>query len=207
MGAKCTGLALALAMTACSASGVPDAGAGAEGAARHAGPAATGCLASGDGYLRARVRGALDLDIDWRNAQIECTGGPRPDGSGLRVVFAGPLQSDGRRLRFVFGIGQAAEGVAAQGLPTNLTVIFEGERRLFATQGDDKCTVDALTQQRTGPLGGKSRSWRIEARGFCTEPASTLQGTERLLVTRFDFAGKIDIEGESPSTPPESHAT
>lgn len=195
--------ALALVMAACSASDVPDAGPAAEQAAA----ATAGCLASGDGYLRARIRGALDLDIDWRNGDIECTGGPRPDGSGLRVTFAGPEQSDGRRLRFVFGIAQAAEGIAAQSLPVNLTVIFEGERRLFATQGDDKCTVDALTQQRTGPLGGGSRSWRIEARGFCTEPASTLQGDERLLVTRFDFAGKIDIEGESPFTGTESHAS
>lgn len=207
MSSKWAGPALALAMVACSASGVPDAGSVAQGAARDTAPATAGCLASGDGFLRARMRGALDLDIDWRNGDIECTGGQRPDGSGLRVTFAGPLQSDGRRLRFVFGIGQATEGVAAQGLPTNLTVIFEGERRLFATQGDDKCTVDSLTQQRTGPLGGKSRSWRVEARGFCIEPASTLQGTERLLVMRFDFAGRIDIDSESPPTGTETHAT
>src|ERR1700680_993648 len=44
-----------------------------------------GCLPTGNGYLRARIRGALDLDIDWHNAEIECEGGLRPDGSGLRV--------------------------------------------------------------------------------------------------------------------------
>jgi len=202
------GLALAPVMTACSASGVPDGATPAQDAsAQQSTPATPGCLASGDGYLRARLRGALDLDIDWRNGEIECMGGRRPDGSGLRVVFAGPLQSDGRRLRLVFGIGQAIEGLAAQSLPTNLTVIFEGERRLFATQGDDKCTVDSLTQQRTGPLGGQSHSWRIEARGFCTGPASTLQGDERLLVTRFDFAGKIELEGEVPPASAPTHAT
>ena len=64
-----------------------------------------GCLPTGNGYLRARIRGALDLDIDWHNAEIECDGGPRPDGSGLRVSFAGPRHSDGRRLRLVFGVG------------------------------------------------------------------------------------------------------
>ena len=157
-----------------------------------------GCLASGDGYLRARVRGALDLDINWRNDEMECTGGSRPDGSGLRVSIAGPAQSDGRRLRFVFGIEGTAEGAAVGQRPTNLTVIFEGERRLFATQGDDKCTVDTLTQQRTGPLGGPKRSWRIEAHGFCVGPAATLAGDARLLVTRFDFAGRIDLTDETP---------
>ena len=43
-----------------------------------------GCLQSGNGYLRARIRGALNLDIDWHNAEIECDGGSRPDGSGIR---------------------------------------------------------------------------------------------------------------------------
>ncbi len=161
-----------------------------------AGPARIGCLASGDGFLRARVRGALDLDLEWRNDEMECTGGERPDGSGLRVSIAGPAQSDGRRLRFVFGIVGAHEGAPASGRPTNLTVIFEGERRLFATQGDDKCTVDTLTQQRTGPLGGPRRSWRVEARGFCIQPATTLNGDGRLLVTSFDFAGRIDLQDE-----------
>jgi len=51
-----------------------------------ASPAAThGCLPAGNGYLRARIRGAMNLDIDWHNAEIECDGGLRPDGSGLRV--------------------------------------------------------------------------------------------------------------------------
>jgi hypothetical protein len=167
-------------------------------AATAAGAAAAGCLASGDGYLRARVRGSLELDVNWRNAEMECTGGPRPDDSGLRVSIAGPAQSDGRRLRFVFGIVGVAEGAAAYQRPTNLTVIFEGERRLFATQGDDKCTVDKLAQQRTGPLGGPERSWRIEAHGFCIGPAATLSGDARLLVTRFDFAGRIDFRDEAP---------
>ena len=35
------------------------------------------CLPTGNGYLRARIRGALNLDIDWGNAEIECEGGPR----------------------------------------------------------------------------------------------------------------------------------
>src|SRR5256885_17074385 len=58
---------------------------------------AKGCLPGGNGYLRARIRGALNLDIDWHDAEIECDGGPRPDGSGLRVSFAGPRHADGRR--------------------------------------------------------------------------------------------------------------
>jgi hypothetical protein len=172
-------------------------------ASADASPAATqGCLPAGNGYLRARIRGAMNLDIDWHNAEIECDGGPRPDGSGLRVSFAGPRHADGRRLRLVFGVGSVHEGRTGRALPTNLTVIFEGEERLFATRGEDHCTVDELKQERLGALGGPQRSWRIVARGFCTSPASTLNSDARILVTRFDFAGSAVFEDEPRDRPP-----
>jgi len=167
-------------------------------------PAAKGCLPGGNGYLRARIRGALNLDIDWHDAEIECDGGPRPDGSGLRVSFAGPRHADGRRLRLVFGVGSVHEGRTGRALPTNLTVIFEGEERVFATRGEDHCTVDELRQERLGALGGPLRSWRIVARGFCTSPASTLSSDARILVSRFDFAGSAvftDEPRERPTQP------
>jgi hypothetical protein len=172
-------------------------------ASADASPAATqGCLPAGNGYLRARIRGAMNLDIDWHNAEIECDGGPRPDGSGLRMSFAGPRHADGRRLRLVFGVGSVHEGRPGRALPTNLTVIFEGEERLFATRGEDHCTVDELKQERLGALGGPRRSWRIVARGFCTSPASTLNSDARILVTRFDFAGSAVFGDEPRNRPP-----
>ena len=163
-------------------------------------PAATshaeGCLQSGNGYLRARIRGALKLDIDLHNGELECDGGARPDGSGIRVSFAGPKQSDGRRLRMVFGVAGAKEGLPGKELPTNLTVIFEGEDRLFTTRGDSRCTVDELQQERLGALGGPKRTYRIVARGFCVDPASTLNGDGRILVNSFDFAGNATFEDQ-----------
>jgi hypothetical protein len=167
------------------------------------GPAAAahGCLPTGNGYLRARIRGAMNLDIDWHNAEIECEGGPRPDGTGLRVSFAGPQHSDGRRLRMVFGVDSVHEGHAGHALPTNLTVIFEGEQRLFSTRGENHCTVDELRQERVGALGGPRRTWRIVARGFCISPASTLSSDARILVSRFDFAGNALFEDEPRSLP------
>jgi len=158
--------------------------------------AVPGCLPEGNGYLRARIRGAMNLDIDWRNGELECEGGPRPDGSGVRVSFAGPPHADGRRLRLVFGVSTVQEGRSGRDLPTNLTVIFEGEERVFATRGEDHCTVDELRQDRLGELGGPKRSWRIVARGFCIAPASTLANDARILVSRFDFAGHAVFEDE-----------
>src|SRR5690349_10345118 len=175
----------------------PDAAASSPPAARPTAKPA-GCLPSGNGFLRARIRGALTLDIDWHNAELECEGAARPDGSGIRLSFAGPIHTDGRRMRMVFGVADAAEGGSGSALPTNLTVIFEGEKRLFATRGDDRCTVDKLNQERFGALGGPTRSYRVVARGFCIEPVAGLSANERIVVSSFDFAGQVTF-----GTPPK----
>jgi len=124
---------------------------------------AMGCFVSGDGYLRARIRGAMSLDLDWKDAQMQCDGGPRPSGNGMRVNIGGPLHGDGHRIRFVFGIAGVNEGHDGESLRTNVTILFEGEKRIFATQGDDKCTVDALKQRRVETLGGGRAIYRVEA--------------------------------------------
>lgn len=157
-----------------------------------------GCLVAGNGYLRAKIRGALKLDVNLHNSELECAGGARPDGSGVRVSFAGPVRSDGRRLRMVFGLVGASEGSAGRELPTNLTVIFEGEERIFATRGDDKCTVDEVSQQRVGALDSPARSYRVVARGFCIAPVNSLGDGQTILISSFDFAGSVTFENPPP---------
>jgi hypothetical protein len=167
-----------------------------------AAPAATSCLAAGDGALQARVRGAIDADVNWTNAQMSCEGGMRPGNKGIRVTLAGPLPKAAggaakeSRLRFVFGIAlkDAAPG-AAQVLPTNLTVIVEGQQRLFATRGDDKCAVEQF--EVTPLLAGGAGHQRVHARGYCTGPASDLAGTARVLVSTFEFTSQIN-SGDEP---------
>ena len=158
------------------------------------------CLPDASGFLRAQLRGALNADLDWSDAQIRCEGGTRPDGAGLRVSIAGPLPQSagavaGRTLRFVFGIDTAAGTMDGAALATNLTAIIEGagdaDAAIFATQGDGKCTTDRLQRRAAqGPTGAV----RVDARGFCLGPASTLNGAERLLVATFDFAAMITPE-------------
>jgi len=151
------------------------------------------CLGSGKAYLRARIRGATRLDVDLRGAALTCEGGPRFDGSGIRLSFEGRVGPAGRRVRMVFGIDGAKEGQPGRELPTNLTVIFEGEKLLYATQGDGNCTVDRLTQKRIPDGRQVGHSYRIVAHGFCIAPANDLSGRRRILVTTFDFAGRADF--------------
>ena len=158
--------------------------------------AAAGCFSVGGGYLRARIRGALDLDLNWRNAEMQCEGGPRPSGNGVRVSIAGPARGDGHRIRLVFGIAGVHEGGGGEQLRTNVTILFEGEKRIFATQGDDKCTADSLTQERVESLGPGRAVYRVVARGFCLGPATSLSHEERVTLTSFDFAGRVEFSDD-----------
>ncbi|MEY4761730.1 MAG: hypothetical protein RLZZ200_1586 [Pseudomonadota bacterium] len=175
----------ALLLAACGPAQEPPASAGLSG------PAA--CVPGGQGFLRARLRGAIDADLDWRAAQMTCEGGPRPDGSGLRLVLAGPLPGSDRILKLVFGIDTRSTDDSESNAATNLTLIVEGGQQLFATLGNDKCTTDRL--QRTAAPGATRR--QVEVRGFCTGPAATVDGSGRVLVERFDFLSSYSV-GSTP---------
>ncbi len=155
---------------------------------------ATQCLPGDRGFLHAKFRGAIESEPDWRGAELQCEGGARPDGSGVRVSFLGPADAQGRRLRMVFGIGAKPGLGAARAVPTNVTVILEGQKQLYATQGEGKCEVESMVQEPLMVPKGASgasltRDYRIAARGYCIDPASSLDGTGHLYIDRFDFAG------------------
>jgi hypothetical protein len=186
------------------------------------------CLPTQDGYLRLRMRGDANLDIDWHDADMHCEGGPRPGQHGMRLTFAGPIPGPARgrahgprsgsandaahNLRFVFGIAASPGARDQHNVPTNVTVIFEGEHKLFSTAGDGKCTVDEFSEQtlpaqaeslpaRPGSHAGLHLR-RVAARGFCTAAASALAGNAHILLSRFDFAGPVTDEDANDAPPP-----
>jgi hypothetical protein len=161
---------------------------GLSGAATVLAPSARGgCLPSHDGYLQARLRGASDLDIHWSDAQLQCDGGARPAARGILVSFVGRTAQGGHRVRFVFGIDAPARAGVTRERAVNVTVIFEGEQRLYSTRGDGRCTIDRL--QQAPAAGGGAHLLRVQARGFCVAPATAVDGHGDLLLSRFDFAG------------------
>jgi hypothetical protein len=149
------------------------------------------CLASGDGYLRAKLAGAVNAQIDWPNSGTRCEGEFREKPPGVRLSFqrASGAQPN---LLLVFGLTDVKEGLSAHEIKTNLTVIVQGTSRIFGTLGDSRCTVDSLNQR---PLG-EPRSYRIEARGFCTQPAHAVRGKGDVLVSTFEFAGQVNFNME-----------
>jgi hypothetical protein len=152
------------------------------------------CLPAGDGYLRARLSGALSRELDWGNDGTECTGAVRPTDGGIRMRFSRP---DGQgKLVLVFGIAHLREGKPARNIPVNVTLIREGAGEFFSTQGDDKCTLDLVTQDVIVGIPRRARSYRVTARGFCTEPARAVRGRGAVLLSRFDYSGRVDFETE-----------
>jgi hypothetical protein len=157
------------------------------------------CLPEGGGFLRARITGVIDSELDWRNTDTECGGATRPSG-GVRVRFGHAFGTEGQRLVFVFGIPGLREGKDATQLPVNITVIREGAGEFFGTQGDDKCTIETLRQEAIAGIPLRNRRYRVIASGFCMQPARALTGEGSILITRFDFAGRVDYS-EQDRTP------
>jgi hypothetical protein len=158
------------------------------------------CERDPDAFLVARLRGAIDADVNWRGPALACEGGMRPDGRGVRAAFSGELPSASgsppHRLRFIFGVGleDTAPG-KAQVLPVNLTVILEGEKTLYSTRGDDRCAAE-ITERRS--LKGEPKGLdQVSVRGYCLAPAEDATGERRLLVPTFEFTGVIRT-GEDP---------
>jgi hypothetical protein len=183
-----------LALVACKVHAqIPDSGATATDTAS----ISAGCLPNGDGFLRARLAGTVRAELDWGNEGTECTGAVRPTDGGIRMRFSrassGTQEND--ELVLVFG-AKLSEGQSTRMLPVNLTIMREGAGQFFSTQGDDKCTLEQVTQQPIAGVPRRARVYRVEVRGFCTEPARAVRGQGAVLVSRFDFAGRVDFGEE-----------
>jgi hypothetical protein len=156
------------------------------------------CLPGHAGFLRARLSGSTREELNWRGSTLECSGGARPDPEGVRVRFTQAVPQQTQRWVLVFGISGLREGQRGRALPANVTLIREGTGEFYSTQGDDKCTIDDIRQAAIVGIPRKTRSYRVTARGFCTEPARSLKGPGAILISRFDFEGRLDFESEPP---------
>ena len=145
------------------------------------------CIPASTGALRARLQGTIDAEIDWGPEATHCQAGVRPQGDGVRLIYKGTAPDTGPLL-LVFGVSQLRPGESARNVPVNLTVVREGTGEFFATQGEDKCALDAVTQV---PVPGDASRYRLEGRGYCTQPARAVGSGGALLVSRFDVVAIV----------------
>lgn len=153
---------------------------------------AVACIESGDGYLRAKIGGAIDARIDWPNSGTRCEGESRERPPGVRLSFQRAAGAK-PNLLLVFGLTGVKAGQSAHQIKVNLTVIVQGTSKIYGTLGDSRCTVDSLTQRPLRAAG----AYRVEARGFCTQPAHAVRGNGDVLVSTFEFAGPVNFTTET----------
>ena len=146
------------------------------------------CVPSDTGFLRARLKGSIEADLDWAAGVPQCRGGLRPTGDGVRLLFKGPGAKPDEPLLIVIGIGPLRPGESRSQVPVNLTLVQEGAGQFFATQGDDKCAMDEVRQEAIGPT-----LFRLTGRGYCTQPARAVQGEGAVLMSRFDVEAVVDF--------------
>jgi hypothetical protein len=178
--AACCALLVAGCGHADTTSGAPAAGSSAE----------ILCAPAPEGFLRARLQGSIDAEIDWSAPGVaQCLGGPRPGGDGVRLVFKGAI--DDAPLLIVIGVANLLPGTSARNVAANVTLVREGAGSFYSTQGDDKCALDEVRQE---PVDGRDGRYRVSARGYCTQPARALGASDAgsVLVTRFDVSALVD---------------
>jgi hypothetical protein len=153
------------------------------------------CAPSPEGFLRARLQGSIDAELDWSApATPQCLGGTRPQGDGLRLVYKGDV--GGAPLLIVIGVATLARDTpSARNVPANVTLVREGAGAFYSTQGDDKCALDEVRQE---PVTGHAGRYRLSARGYCTQPARALGGEGSVLVSRFDAQALVDYPQDPP---------
>ncbi|MFO1394380.1 MAG: hypothetical protein U1F09_11520, partial [Steroidobacteraceae bacterium] len=143
------------------------------------------CVAADEGSLEARLDGDMKAEIDWSPPIPQCRGGPRPGGDGVRLIYRGDIPGQGPLLVLI-GIGPLAAGADATQVPVNLTLVREGTGLFYATRGDDKCAADDVRQVPTG-----DGNYRLTVRGYCVQPARSLDGTGSVLMSRFDATALV----------------
>ncbi len=151
------------------------------------------CLPDNSAFLRAHLSGAINAELSWSGDSLSCAGSVRPNAEGIRVRFSSVSQHGEHTLALLFGITGLKESESGHALPVNLTIMREGTGEFYGTQGDNKCTADEIHQEPVSGIPLRQRAYRVIARGFCTQPARALNDSGAVLVTRFDFAGRVDF--------------
>jgi len=64
--------------------------------------------------------------------------------------------------------------------------------------------VDSVSQRRLESLVPDRAIYRLEAHGFCLGPAGSLSGDERVVLTSFDFAGRVEFGDDDRHEPKQT---
>ncbi len=140
------------------------------------------------GRLQVDLFGALQGEVRWSAEDLRCEGMPRPDGAGARLRFAGPFGAEGQPIAFILAIPSLEQGEIDPELPSNVTLIAEGQGRFFSTPDLDNCWTDISSQT---PLETEGQ-YGIDGQVYCISPIPEVNGAGSVSIDEFSFSGLLD---------------
>lgn len=146
------------------------------------------CRSIDAAYLSGRLHGAVDRVIEWRGTDMICEGGFRPDGDGVRLVFAAPGVQGGERLVFVLGISGPIDKLTEAERPANITLIDESSGRFFSAGRQDRCWTTVASVDGTGD------GYRIDGEVYCTGSLPSLSDGSSISLRDFRYSGRLILD-------------
>ena len=153
-------------------------------------PAAHDC--GDDGTLKTTLYGALAGDVEWRPANMQCEGMPRPNGAGARLRFAGSVGDNDVQLAFIIALPDLEKGIVGEGFTSNVTVIDEGNARFFSTLNLESCWTDVKAQTALDDSDNGGGRFAIEGMLYCISPLPEMNGDASVSIPELRFAGQLD---------------
>ncbi len=162
----------------------------------HTGPAAPSlaiCTASQPGaptgFLRGRLYGDLEGVIDSSGLDLRCGGGLRPDGRGIRLVFA----PGSEKLLFVIGFPSIPDGAVDTEQPVNLTIVDERSGRFYNSGAAERCWARLGRFVIDGP---QDRDFELAGELYCAGALAAVNNTGSVTPGDFIFAGRFTADPE-----------
>lgn len=116
---------------------------------------------------------------------------PRPDDAGARIRLSGPVRNDGeaKTLTFILGLPDLVAGQTGAELPTNVTLVEEGNGRFFGTPDTSSCWTDVTTHRL---IEGSENEYAIGGNLYCVSPLAELNGSASVTFTGLSFTGRLN---------------
>lgn len=146
------------------------------------------CQTVADGYLSGTLYGGLDRKIEWRGDSMRCEGGPRPDGDGLRLVFAAPGDASADGLVIVIGISGPIDSLTAAERPANVTIIDETTGRFFSSGRQERCWTTVNSAD------GDGTRYRVAGEVYCSGSLPSMSDGSSVSLRGFRYAGRVMMD-------------
>ena len=136
------------------------------------------------GFVQGILSGAINANLDWPDAALQCESMPRPDAQGVRLRLSGLVA--GERIALIIAMPELEAGVTGTEFSSNVTITVEGSGRFFSTPNLETCWTDVAKNE----LVGDSQDTYVILGGlYCVGPLGEINGDAFVDVRLLRFSG------------------